>query len=425
MQVSKKELSATKVELTITLDAAELASYEEHVAAELAQNVTIQGFRKGKAPVELAKKHINQNELVNETLTHAVNGTTVKAFVEAKVNPLAMPKIEVKKFVPGQELEYTAVAEFMPEPKLGDYKKLKVKKPEAKVEKSEIEDVVSRIAKSYAEKTVVDRAAAKDDEVKIDFEGKKDGVAFAGGTSKDYTLVLGSNSFIPGFEDGIIGHKAGETFDLELTFPEDYHAEELKGAKTVFTVTLNEVKEVKQPELNADFAKKIDEKFTSMADLEADIEGNLKAQKQASLDQKYQDDLVAAFVKKCKMDIPEILIQDQFDAIKNDAIRNAMTYGMKFEELLDAQGIKEEEWEKEAKEIAKSRAEASVALQFLAKQEGITVTDDAVNEMIEALKKQYSANKEAVKNLGTKQVWENIKGRLIVEETVKFISDAQ
>ena len=425
MQVSKKELSATKVELTITLDAAELASYEEHVAAELAQNVTIQGFRKGKAPVELAKKHINQNELVNETLTHAVNGTTVKAFVEAKVNPLAMPKIEVKKFVPGQELEYTAVAEFMPEPKLGDYKKLKVKKPEAKVEKSEIEDVVSRIAKSYSEKTVVDRAAAKDDEVKIDFEGKKDGVAFAGGTSKDYTLVLGSNSFIPGFEDGIIGHKAGETFDLELTFPEDYHAEELKGAKTVFTVTLNEVKEVKQPELNADFAKKIDEKFTSMADLEADIEGNLKAQKQASLDQKYQDDLVAAFVKKCKMDIPEILIQDQFDAIKNDAIRNAMTYGMKFEELLDAQGIKEEEWEKEAKEIAKSRAEASVALQFLAKQEGITVTDDAVNEMIEALKKQYSANKEAVKNLGTKQVWENIKGRLIVEETVKFISDAQ
>ena len=425
MQVSKKELSATKVELTITLDAAELASYEEHVAAELAQNVTIQGFRKGKAPVELAKKHINQNELVNETLTHAVNGTTVKVFVEAKVNPLAMPKIEVKKFVPGQELEYTAVAEFMPEPKLGDYKKLKVKKPEAKVEKSEIEDVVSRIAKSYAEKTVVDRAAAKDDEVKIDFEGKKDGVAFAGGTSKDYTLVLGSNSFIPGFEDGIIGHKAGETFDLELTFPEDYHAEELKGAKTVFTVTLNEVKEVKQPELNADFAKKIDEKFTSMADLEADIEGNLKAQKQASLDQKYQDDLVAAFVKKCKMDIPEILIQDQFDAIKNDAIRNAMTYGMKFEELLDAQGIKEEEWEKEAKEIAKSRAEASVALQFLAKQEGITVTDDAVNEMIEALKKQYSANKEAVKNLGTKQVWENIKGRLIVEETVKFISDAQ
>ena len=425
MQVSKKELSATKVELTITLDAAELASYEEHVAAELAQNVTIQGFRKGKAPVELANKHINQNELVNETLTHAVNGTTVKAFVEAKVNPLAMPKIEVKKFVPGQELEYTAVAEFMPEPKLGDYKKLKVKKPEAKVEKSEIEDVVSRIAKSYAEKTVVDRAAAKDDEVKIDFEGKKDGVAFAGGTSKDYTLVLGSNSFIPGFEDGIIGHKAGETFDLELTFPEDYHAEELKGAKTVFTVTLNEVKEVKQPELNADFAKKIDEKFTSMADLEADIEGNLKAQKQASLDQKYQDDLVAAFVKKCKMDIPEILIQDQFDAIKNDAIRNAMTYGMKFEELLDAQDIKEEEWEKEAKEIAKSRAEASVALQFLAKQEGITVTDDAVNEMIEALKKQYSANKEAVKNLGTKQVWENIKGRLIVEETVKFISDAQ
>ena len=327
------------------------------------------------------------------------------------------------KYVPGEIAEYTATADIIPDVTLGDYKKLGVKKPEIKVSEKDIDDVLENIAKSFAEKSVVKRAAKLDDEVIIDFVGKKDGEAFNGGSAKDYALTLGSGSFIPGFEDGIVGHEAGDKFDLRLTFPKDYGVSELAGAKTVFEVLLKQVNEVKKAEINDEMAKKCGP-FKSLKELKEDIKKNLESQNEYKTSEKFKDDLVNALVKKSKVPAPEILIDDQMRFIKDDLTRNAATQGMSLEDFIKTGGQTMEEWEKEARKIAEARVKASLALQVLAMKEKITVPDEIVAAKIAELRDVYKNSPEAVKSLKDPNVKMDIKNRMIIEETLNFLVKA-
>ena len=247
MKVTTKNISETKVEITVTLDKNDLQTAKEQAVARLAKEVNVQGFRKGKVPAEIAEKHINPNDLASTTADIAVRRTVPMAFSEAKKAPLMIPNVEITKFVPDETLEYKAEADILPDIKLGDFKKLKVKREDIAVKEDDIMDVISRVREAYAEKAPVKRAAKMGDEVVIDFEGSLDGVKFEGGAAKDFKLKLGSHAFIPGFEEGIVGHETGDRFDLELTFPKDYHAENLAGKKTVFNVLVKQINEFKLP----------------------------------------------------------------------------------------------------------------------------------------------------------------------------------
>ena len=420
MKAKAKKLSDSRVELTVTLDAKDLKPAKEKAILKLAKELKVEGFRKGKVPAEVAKKFIPENDLNAETADLAVRTTVIDAFKEVEKSPLVLPSVNVTKYVPDEMLEYTATADIIPEVKLGDYKKLGVKKPESKVTEKEIKEVLDNISTSFAETKVTKRAAKLGDEVIIDFVGKKDGEAFKGGSAKDYKLVLGSNTFIPGFEDGIVGHEPGDKFDLKLTFPKDYGVSDLAGAKTVFETLLKQVNEVKKAPIDDELAKKCGP-FKNLAELKADIKKNLSAQNEHKENEKFKDDLVNALVKKSKVSAPEILIDDQMRMIRDDITRNAASQGMSFEEFLEANHETTESWEKEARKVAETRVKASLVLQTLAVEQKITVSDDLVAAKLAELKDVYKKSPEALKSLKDPNVKMDIKNRMIIEATLDYL----
>lgn len=419
MKTTVKKLSDTRIEVTAVLDAEDLKAPREKAIERLAKEVKVEGFRKGKTPAKVAEKFIPENDINSLAADIAVRTTVIAAFAEHQKSPLAIPEVKVTKYVPGESLEYTATADILPDAKVGDYKKLGVKKETVKVAAKDINDVLNNIAKSFADKKVVKRAAKEGDEVIIDFVGKKDGKAFNGGSAKDYHLGLGSHSFIPGFEEGVVGHESGDKFDLELTFPEDYGVADLAGAKTVFEVLLKQVNEVVEAKIDDELAKKCGP-FKTLDELKADIEKNIKAQSEHRIEEKYKDDLIAALVAKSKVSAPEILIEDQMRFIKDDLTRNAASRGMTFEEYTKEAG----DWEKEARKIAETRVKASLVLQLLARDEKITVEDELVDAKIAELRDVYKKSPEALKNLKDPNVRMDIKNRMIIEKTIDLIVKA-
>lgn len=420
MKVSTKKTSDTSVEIKVVLDKNDLKEAEEKAVARLAKEVKIEGFRKGKAPLDVARKNINPNDLASVTLDIAVRTTVPKAFEEGKSTPLMIPNVEVTKFVPGETAEYTAKADILPEVKLGDFKKLGVKKEEVKVVEKDVKEILDNIQNAYAEKKPAKKKAEMGDEVIIDFEGSLNGEKFEGGAAKNFTLGLGSHQFIPGFEEGIVGHESGDRFDLELTFPKDYHADKLAGKKTVFNVLVKQVNETIKPALDDELAKKCGP-FKNIDELKADIKKNLELQNNAKADEKFKDDLVNKLVEKSKVSAPEIMIKDQLNAIKRDIEANAARQGLHFEDYLKQTGQTEEDWEKMARDIAEKRVKASLCLQILARDEKITVEDDLVDAKISELREVYKKSKEALQNLKDPNVRQDIKNRMTIEKTLNYL----
>ncbi len=421
MKTKFKKISDSRVAITVTLEAKDLKDAEKIALEQLAKDVRVEGFRKGKAPIEVARKFIPENDLSARTIDIAIRASVIPAFREHEKMPLVAPNVNVTKYVPGETAEYTAEAEILPEIKLADYKKLKVKYEGAKISEAQVKEVLDNIAKSFAEKKPVKRAAKLEDEVIIDFVGKKDGKAFDGGTAHDYKLVLGSKTFIPGFEDGIVGHEPGDKFDLKLTFPKDYGVKDLAGAKVVFETLVKQINEITKPAIDDELAKKVGG-FKTLKELKEDIKKNLESQETYRVDEKFKDDLVNELVKASKIPAPDILIEDQMKFIREDMTRNAMSRGLtSLEEFIEKSGETMEDWEKEARKIAETRVKASLALQDVAIKEKVTVTDDEVAAKIAELKEVYKKSPEAVKGLKDPNVKMNIKNRMIIEKTLDLL----
>ncbi len=423
MKTKAKKISDTRVEITVTLDAEDLKVARKKAVENLAKEVKVEGFRKGKVPAEVAEKFIPENDINATAIDLAVRATVIEAFQKESKAPLVIPNVNVTKYVPNESAEYTATADIVPEIKLGDYKKLGVKKPEHKITDKDIQEVLDNLANSFAEKKVVKRAAKLGDETVIDFVGKKDGVAFDGGSAKDYNLALGSGTFIPGFEDGIVGHEVGDKFDLELTFPKDYGVKDLAEAKVVFEVLLKQINEVTKAKIDDKMAEKCGP-FKTLDELKADIKKNLQAQNEYRIMEGFKDELLKALIKKSTVSAPEILIDDQMKSIREDISRNAAASGMELDDFLKANGKDPKKWEAEARELAETRVKASLILQTLAVQEKITATDEEVAAKIAELKDVYKKSPEALKNLKDPNVKMDIKNRMIIEKTLDFLTRA-
>ena len=312
MKTTVKKLSDTKVQLTISLGASELADAEQTSLAKLARDIKVPGFRKGKVPASIAAKHIDPNVLQEQILENALSKAVAEAFLQEKLQALDRPSVEVKKFVPGSELEFTAEVEVIPPVKLGDYQKLIAKKEAAKVEDKDVDEVIERIRKNYSEKSEVKRAAKLGDEAVIDFTGKKDGVAFDGGSAKEYGLKLGEGQFIPGFEDQLVGAKEGDNVEVKVTFPEEYHAENLKGQDAVFKVTVHEVKTKELPELTDEFAKDVDDSVETLAELKEKFRKELEEAKAAAADEAVADEALRKAVENAEIvELPHEMVNDE------------------------------------------------------------------------------------------------------------------
>ena len=420
MKTTVKKLSDTKVELTISLGSEELSAAEQVALTKMAADVKVPGFRKGKVPVSVAAKHVNPAALQEQTLDNALSKAVAEAFMAEKIQALDRPAVDVKKFVPGQELEFTAEVEIIPPVKLGNYKKLKAKRQAVEVEDKEVEEIITRMRENFTEKTEVKRAAKEGDEAVIDFTGEKDGVPFDGGAAKDFALKLGSGQFIPGFEEGVIGHKAGETFDLKLTFPKDYHAKELAGADVVFTVTLHKVNELSLPEVNDEFAAKCGP-FTSVDELKADIKREIIAQKEREADEKLKDDLVGELAEASKVALPELLIDDQVRSIEQDLMQNLMYRGLTLDSYLQTQKFKDkDDWRaKEARPAAEKRVKAGLVLAELSKELGVEVSHEELSTQIEAMKQQYGKDPKIAERFNDPNVHRDIANRMITDKTVE------
>ena len=419
MNTTVKYLSDTRVRATIKVEATELKAAEQVALKKLSKTVKVNGFRKGHVPLEVVKKNVDPNALAQETLENALSRAGAESFIENKLQALERPEVEVKKFVPGESLEFTAEADVLPKVKLGDYKKLKATEKKISVAKKDVDEVVERIRKSMAEKKEVKRAAKLGDEAVIDFVGKKDGEAFPGGTGNDYPLELGSGSFIPGFEEAIVGLKAGDKKDIELTFPKDYHAPDLKGKKVVFETTVKKINEKALPELNDEFAAKTGP-FTSMSELTADIKRELEAQKKREASDELKDSLVKQLVAKSNVAVPAVLREDQVRSIEQDLMQNLMYQGLSIEQYWEQKGYKDRDaWVKaEANEAADNRIKAGLVLSELSKVLKIEATADELADHLNTYRKQYANNPEMAKRFEEPEVQREVANRLITEKTV-------
>ena len=419
MKTTVTHESDTRVKVVVAADHAELAAAEQVALKRLAKTVKVNGFRTGHVPLEIVKKHADPNALAQETLDAALNRAVAEAFLNNDLQVLARPEVEIKKYVPGELLEFTAEADVLPEVKLGDYKKLKAKKAAVSVEKKEIDEVIERIQKGLSEKKEVKRAAKLGDEMVIDFVGKKDGKAFQGGTGKDYPLVLGSNSFIPGFEDALVGLKAGDTKDVKLAFPKDYHAKDLAGQDVVFEVTVKKINSVKLPALDDKFAAKAGP-FTSMDDLRKDIKAEITAQAERKATDDLKDELVKQLVAKSTVSVPSVLRDDQIRSLEQDLRQNLMYRGRTLEQYFEEKGYADRDaWVKaEANDAADARIKAGLVLAQLSKELKIEATADELAAHINAYKQQYANNPKMAKHFDKPEAQREVANRLITEKTI-------
>lgn len=417
MQVKRTEISPTNIKLTIELGLEELTHAKTHELQEQAKNVKVAGFRKGKAPLSVVEKQIDQNQLQANIINHAINDYYGRAIEEGNIRTLKQPEVKILKFVPYTELEFEAEVEVMPKIKLGDYTKIKKKTEKQQVSAKEVDDVINNLRERMAEKKESTVAAKNGDEVIIDFEGTDNkGNKVAGATGTDYSLVLGSNTFIPGFETGLVGVKNGDKKDLKLKFPKDYHAKDLAGSDIIFSVTVKKVQTVELPKLDDEFAKKVGP-FETVAQLKDDIKKQLLDQKQQDSLNTLKDEIVEELVKKSTLVLPQVLVEDQIAMIEQDFLQNLVYRGITKDEYLKQQSFKsEEEWkEKELKPQAERRVSVGMVLSEVADSEKIEVSEEELEQRIARYKREYQ---QSADQFDTPEMRREVVSRLLTEKTV-------
>ncbi|HWZ65560.1 MAG TPA: trigger factor [Patescibacteria group bacterium] len=419
MKYSLNNDSETKVSIAVTLDKADLAKIKQKTLPRLARSLKVAGFRPGKTPLSIAEKNIDPNILNTEIAKDAVNYFVVEMLDKEQLQPLDQPKIDLSKYVPDQLLECSVVIEKIPAIKLGDYKNLSAKSTAQPVTDKEIDEITQRLRSSSSKKQTTDRVAKMSDEVLIDFSAKdSDGKQVPGTDGKDYELLLGSGNFIPGFEDAIVGKKAGETFELPITFPSDYHHEPLANAKVTFTVSIKEVREVVLPELDDAFAATCGP-FKSLADMQADIKRELTNQKEHEALDKLKDQLVMQLVNGSHVPTPDILIADQMTGLEQDFVQNLQYRSQTLDQYLAEQKLSIDEWrDKTLRAQAIKRVEIGLVLAELSKVEDISVSKAELDARLQELLQSYGNDAKIRDQLSTPESKRDLTSRLISEKTV-------
>jgi len=423
MQAKRDDLTPTSIKLTVTAEQPELDKVKQHVLKELSGKVKVQGFRAGKAPAHLVEKQVDPNLLQTEFLDHAVNDLYVAAAQQQQLRPVAQPQINVTKFVPFSTLEFTAEVEVVGDVKLADYKKIKLTLKKAEVTAADVTKVLDDLRTRGAEKVAVERAAKDGDEIIIDFKGTdaKTKEAIAGADGDDYPLLLGSGNFIPGFEAGLVGQKAGAETTLSLTFPEDYNVADLQNRKVDFAVTVKAVNELKQAKLDDAFAASIGP-FKTVAELKADIKKQLLAEATQQNRRAFENELLETIAQKSSVAIPESLLNEEIDRMEDEEKRNLVYRGQTWQEHLDEEGVTAEAHHDKQKPQAELRVKAGLVLSEIAAQEKIEVTPEELEIRLMLLRNQYT-EPQMQAELDKPEARREIASRLASEKTIAKLTE--
>ena len=384
-------------DLTVKIEGKEWADAVKKAFNKIAKNVSINGFRKGQAPKALIEKRVSDNERFITAVDDNANVWMRAALEAEKLVPISQPQLDIKAVdANGVELVFTFAV--MPEVKLGDYKGLEYNLDEVAVSDEEVDAELNRMREQYAEVQTKDGAAAEGDTVNIDYEGFKDDVAFDGGKGTNYDLVLGSHSFIPGFEEKLVGVKAGEEKDLNLTFPENYHAKDLKGAAVVFKVKVNEVKTKVLPEVNDDFAKDVNAAgVETVADLKNMIRTRIEDGKKSQAENKADTALMDKLVENAEIDLPEVLVEEEVNNQIQQLAQQISQYGMNFNQYLSMMGKKIEDVRAEYTDNATKTAKLRLILEEIAKVEALEPTEEDLENEYNNIAAQYNMPVDQVK----------------------------
>jgi len=418
MQVKNKSLTSTRVQLTVIAAQTELDAIKQIVVKRLAKDVKLQGFRAGKAPAGLVEKSIDPATLQSEFLDEAVNQLYGEALRKEKIRPIEQPKVDIVKFVPYTTLEFTAETEAVGDIKMPDYKHIKLDKKKVTILAKDVDEVLARLRTREADKKEVSRTAKDGDEVIIDFSGvdAKTKKAIAGADGKDYPLVLGSDSFIPGFEPEVVGLKVSDEKTFTVTFPDNYNVSSLQNRKVSFTVTVKKVHETNEPKLDDAFAAKVGP-FKTLAELKADIKQQLAVEREREAESNFENDLVTLLAEQSTISIPAALIDEQIEAMEKDERQNLAYRSETWQEHLKAEGVTEQQHRDRNRDQAELRVKASLILSEIADAEEVTVTPEEVEIRIQLLKGQYQDPKMQAE-LENADNQREIVSRLLTEKTL-------
>ena len=419
LQVEKLEKNMAK--LTVEVPAEQ---FEKALTTAFNKNKSrynIPGFRKGKAPQAMVEKMYGVEVLYEDAINEALDATYGDAVTESKLDVVSRPEIDVVQVEKGKELIYTATVAVKPEVTLGEYKGIEVEKASAEVSDEDIEAELKKVQEQNSRLiTVEDRAVEDGDQTVVDFEGFVDGTPFEGGKGEDYPLTIGSHSFIDTFEEQLIGKNIGEECEVNVTFPEEYHAKELAGKPAVFKVTVKEIKRKELPELNDEFAGEVSE-FETLEEYKNDVKAKLSLTKQKEAATENENHVVDKVVENATMDIPEPMIDSQVNNMVNDYARRMQSQGLSLEQYMQFTGMTIDTLKEQMKPQAVKRIQTRLVLEAIVKAENITVSDEAVEKEIADMAESYKMEVAQIKEYMGENGIEQMKEDLAVQEAVDFL----
>ncbi|MDF2594967.1 MAG: trigger factor [Clostridia bacterium] len=426
MSILVEKMEKSQIKLTIEAGKEQVTKAINEAYQAMKKDFNVPGFRKGKVPRPMVEKMYGVEVFFNKAADIIIDQTLWDAIEEkkieiaARIRPNELEVVEMSK----ESMKYTALVTVKPELELGDYKGVEIEVDQLQVEEEEIDKAIAAEAEKNArEITVTDRAVEPQDKVIIDFEGFVDGVPFEGGTGTDYSLVIGSKSFIDNFEDQLIGKAIGEEIEVNVTFPEAYHAPELAGKPALFKVTVNSITVKELPEINDDFASDISE-FDTLDEYKADIRAKLLKQKESNKVSQTEQRAIEAAVKNAKIEVPEAMIEEQVDRNVKSFSSRMQSQGLQIEQYLQFTGQTMENFRENFKKDAESQISTRLVLEKVAEVENITVSEEEIEEELKTIAAQYQMPYEELKESFAAYEQETLSADIKVQKAAKLITDA-
>ena len=420
VKVEKTE-NKNELKLEFTIESKVFDEGIKKVFNKNAKYFNIPGFRKGKAPMNIVEKYYGDEIFYEDAFNEIVPEIYDEAIKSEKLEVVSKPQIDISQMGKGKDLIFTAIVAVKPEVKLGKYKGISLEKVEYKVTDKEVEEEVNKMAERNSRMiTVTDRAAKKGDTAVIDFAGSVDGVPFEGGSAENHELELGSNTFIPGFEDQVIGMKTEAVKDVKVKFPEDYFSKELAGKDAVFKVTVHEIKKKELPKIDDEFAKDVSE-FDTLKELKADLKVKKEKQNEEKSKAELEEKAVKAVAEDSEVDIPTGMVELEIDNMEQDMNRRLSYQGITLEQYLQMLGKTKADYRKESEEPAKESLKMRLVLEAVCKDAKIEASEKEVSEKLKELATSYGRKEEDLKN--NEDLMEHIKANIKSEKAIAEIVD--
>lgn len=400
MSAKWEKLEGNQGVLTVEVEATEVDTALDQAFKKVVKKVNVPGFRKGKMPRKLFEQRFGVESLYQDALDILLPKAYGDAVEETGIEPVDRPEVDIEKMEQGSNLVFTAKVIVKPEVKLGEYKGLEVEKTETEVTDEDVQNELTRLQEQQAELVVKEDGAIENgDTVNLDFEGFVDGEAFEGGKAENYSLEIGSGSFIPGFEEQLVGEKAGAEKDVNVTFPEEYHAEELAGKPAVFKVKIHDIKSKQLPELNDEFAKEAEGDAETLEDLKKELRTKLEESKKQEAENQTRETVIEKASENAEIEIPEAMVSTELDRMVQEFGQRLQMQGMNLDLYYQFSGTSEEALREQMKEDAQKRVRTNLVLEAIVEAENIEVSEDEIDAELNKMAEMYQMEVEQIKQM--------------------------